>query len=240
MATTINSNSTYENDHEKYCRWYLEDLQENGFIKKIEREAETFLVLPSVNVKREKHFVRKDNEYESIELLSSLTYTYDFRIIWDPNALSVFTEVLMENSAFRFGDPLFISQLIEIDGVQEIVSYIDVKPHSSAAQHGGNLSTFYTFPVIQKVMYSVHNLYINKIVPVPNGKKYGATTCLFAKSFTPKRYFFTNKSMTQRTMHHKPIKTFSTYLEQRLAVIDKLLKQEQSKSSKKTQGKLNL
>ena len=227
-------NSTKENDAERNFRWYAEELQHYGYVKRIDREAETMRVLDAYPYKREKHYKSKENTLESFNLLPESNYTYDFRIIWDEKALNLFTEIFQLGGHFKFGKPLFVSHYIEINGVIEIVTYIDVKPHSSAAQFGGGkLSTFYTFPFIQKFLLATKGLYINKIIPMNQGK-HGISTNLFATSFTPNRYLFTDASQQLRKIPFKKV-SIAQFVKMKSAVIEKLLADIDKKNNKSNQ-----
>lgn len=229
-------NSTEENPGELYFTWYLDELKEYGFVKEYHREPETILVLPAYTHLREKHFKTKENESEMFNLLGEVTYTYDFRIIWNDSALNIFTEPFIKGKAFRFGQPTFISHYIKIEDNVELVSYVDVKPHNSAARFGGNLSSFYTFPFIQKFLMTNMNLYINKVIPKNQGK-YGVNTCLFAKTFTPNRYKFTDKATMLRKIAWRVV-PITTYVDKQHAIVNNLMKQEQKKNAKDNQQKL--
>lgn len=228
---------TKENPGEMYFRWYLEELKRYGYVKEIHREPETIKVLPDYIHKREKHFKQKENEFEEFTLLKGVNYTYDFRVIWDASALNIFTDVFDPNGAFKYGQPLFISHYININGTVEIVSYVDVKPHISAAQFGGGkLSSYYSFPFIQKMLMLTRKLYINKAIPTNQGK-HGINTCLFAISFTPNKYLFTDTGQKQRKIHFKKT-TITAFAKRKLAVIEDLQKQEQNKKGKNSQTSL--
>jgi hypothetical protein len=142
-----------------YFRWYIEELQAAGYIKNFYREPETVSVLKASTHKRLKRFKSKANIDEVFNLLPEITYTYDFKIIWDESALKIFTEVYNKQHAFEYNIPPFISHYINEPSGLEIVSFVDVKPHASAAKFGGGkLSTFYTFPYVQKFLFATRGL----------------------------------------------------------------------------------
>lgn len=222
--------STYENPGEMYSRWYFEELIKHGFVKSIEREAETMLVLPSKKHSKVKHLKQKENSLTTITLLQDISYTYDFRIIWSETALNIFTEIFYEGVPFVYDVPPFVSHLIDINGVSEIVSYVDVKPHSAAARFGGgNLASFYTFPFVQKFLMNKYGIYINKMVPTNTGK-HGISTCMFAKTFIPNRYLFTDGGSQHRSIKIKktPLLSFVKYKKE---LINTLVKQNKAKTS---------
>ena len=232
---------TNENDYEKYFRWYCEDLIEHGYLKSVHREYETFQVMPQYIYKREKHFVRKDNEIERFNLAQNITYTYDALLVWTEKGLNVFYEIMYKNGHFVFGEPTFVAHYKEINGKEEVVSYVDVKPHSAAAMFGGGKNaSYYTFPFVQKLLLYKYDLYVNKIVPIPSGK-HGKTSCLFAKTFTPKRYYFTDVSLANRKLTHRPINSLKSYTQDRIRIIENLKQQEYKKNeNKSSQSKMDL
>lgn len=220
---------TTENPHEMYFRWYCEELQQHGYLESFEREPETFLITPGINFKREKHFKVKPNELEEFELFPKRTYTYDFRLIWTKKAINIFTEILDFDGYFVFGMPTFVSHRINLNGQIKIVSYIDVKPHYAAvAFGGGKMKSYYTFPYVQKSLYIMKGLYINKIVPIHTGK-HGRSTCLFATTFVPNRYKRTDKSLDQRNIPYK-VRSLLSYCQQKEKIVNDLLKIKQGKN----------
>lgn len=220
-------NTSKKSDAEVYFEWYLDELERNNYIEGYDREPQQIIVIPPYIHEREKHFIKKENTIEEFRFIDSLDYTYDYRIIWSERALHIFTDIFNENEPFRFGQPPFVSHWMEIDGFQQIVSYVDVKPHFTAAQHGGNLSSFYTFPIIQKILMLLRGLYINKITPINNGK-FGVNTCLFAKTFTPNRYLFTDKAQQKRKIRFKTV-AFDIYVKRQQNIIEQYNKTEASK-----------
>jgi hypothetical protein len=226
---------TKENPHEMYFRWYMEELEQYGYIEEFQREPEYLEVFPKAHHRKEKHHKTKDNTSEVFTMLQGTSYTYDFRIIWTPKAKYIFEENFDPSGQFVFGKPTFVSHLKEIKGEMKTVSYVDVKPHISAAQFGGGKNaSYYTFPLIQKYLFLAYKLYINKIIPINSGKE-GRTTCLFATTFVPNRYMFTDKSNSVRKLHYKKT-SLSSYTEQKKSVVDLLLLSKEERRRKKAAG----
>ncbi len=234
---SANTNSTKENPDELYFTWYLDELMHYGFLKNYDREPETLIVLPAYEHLRQKHFQTKANENENFNLTQPLTYTYDFRLIWEEAAIHIFTEAFRKGLPFKYGEPTFVSHYIKLHGGVELVSFVDVKPHVSAANFGGGkLSTYYTFPLIQKFLMATRNLYINKVIPKNQGK-HGINTCLFAKTFTPNRYEYTDEARTFRKIPWKKT-SITSYVNKQRNVLDMLEAQENKKNAKNNQQTL--
>jgi hypothetical protein len=229
---------TTENDFEMSFRWYCEELVSRGYLKSFEREPESFCVIPAQTHKREKHYKSQENILEDFNLLAALNYTYDFRLIWEEKAVYIFTEVHLKGGSFKFGKPTFVSHFIEINGVKEIVSYVDVKPPSATSAFTGKNSSYYTFPLIQKMLLEKYSIFINKTVPKNSGR-HSLSTNLMAVTFTPNRYKFTDGGGQMRTIHFKRT-TFESYVKRRTDIINGFLEAQKKKDLKKSQPKLGL
>lgn len=221
-------NVTQVNTLELYSLWYFQELQEQGFIKRVDRECESIEVLPDQFHIREKHWKTKANITETYRVEQARTYTYDYRVVWTDKALYYFTEVWDKEVPFKFGHPTFVSHIV--DG--EMVSYIDVKPHANVQAKGSRVvSSAYTFPFVMKILLYRYNLYINKMIPIPmaNG---GFNTAMFVVTFTPARYYYTDGGGMLRKVPKWNRQSLSIFLNKRGAVIEKRLREEQLKNEK--------
>lgn len=228
---------TKENPNEMYFTWYLEELKRFGYLKYYDREPEMILVLPAFEHTRVRYYKSKDNVDEPFNMLQSTTYKYDYRLVWEEKALHLFTEPYQKDKPFEFGQPEFVSHYIKLNGDLELVSFVDVKPHISAAQFGGaKNSSYYTFPFIQKFLMATRRLYINKVIPTNQGK-HGINTCLFAKTFTPTRYRHTDAGQQNRKIPFKKT-TINTYAERQSAIIERIRKEQADKKAKDSQQTL--
>ncbi len=224
---------TIENDHEMYFRWYLEELKENGYLKSFEREPELIAVFPKLMHKRENHFKSKVNTLEIFALFQETNYTYDFRLVWTEKGMNVFTELYEPDGYFIFGKPVFVSHLIKINDIIEVVSYVDVKPHNAAARFGGGkMASYYTFPLIQKYLFMSKGLYINKIIPIHTGK-HGRGSCLFATTFIPNRYKWTDTAKQLRKIPYRS-KTLNSFATQKKGITDNILREKFEKNAQQT------
>lgn len=229
-------NSTETNGHEMYFEWYLDELESNGFIEGYDREPETILVIPPYIHERELHYIKKENKTEEFALIKSLEYTYDYRIIWSQKAQHIFMDVFDPDKPFLFGQPHFIAHWIEIDGFNELVSYVDVKPHFVAAQFNQGMSSYYTFPLIQKILMFMRSIYINKVTPINSGK-HGVNTCLFAKTFTPNRFLFTDKASMKRKIKFRTV-PLNSYVNRQKNIVEKYMDTEKAKKGETGQQSL--
>lgn len=228
--------TTEENSGEMFFTWWLDELKHNGYIKRYDREPEFLQVLPPFVHQREKHYKTKPNEFEDFNMIPPINYTYDFRILWEEKAKYIFTEPFAKGEAFRFGMPDFVSHYIKLDGYTELTSFVDVKPHAASARFNTSMSSLYTFPLIQKFLLHRRGIYINKIIPNNSGKN-GVNTCLFAQTFTPNRYLFTDTGQQLRKIPFKKT-TITSYTERRASIIESLFEDIKKKETKESQIKL--
>jgi len=79
-------------------------------------------------------------------------------------------------------------------------------------------------------------LYINKAIPKNQGK-FGVNTCLFAKTFTPNRYKFTDGGTQLRKIKWRVV-SITSFVKKQEGIVNELMKQEEKKNSKNSQQKL--
>ena len=145
---------------ELYFEWYVTELKEAGFIKLIKREPFPILVSDEASRKRY-NFATKTPKIEEYKLFRQNTYTTDYILIWEKHSQEIFYN-LLDDSPVRVYCPFYAM----VDSEGEHVSFADVKRAAGALSFGGN-SSDYTFPIIQKIIYNVYGIYINKAIPIP-------------------------------------------------------------------------
>lgn len=219
MATEINQ-------LEQYFLWYLNELKEAGYIKFFSRESFPILVTDDVKNKRYDFSLKNSVRVEEYTLFRKNTYTYDYLIIWDKKAKEIFYNILDDNP-IRIYCPFYAC----IDKKGEHISFCDVKPPSGAMIFGNN-TTGYTFPILQKIIYTVYGIYINKSIPIPlvskGAIKSGNKTALFNTTFIPKRYLLTDGGMQGREIKFKKqsLKEYVAYKEKEIKRIDERLSKQ--------------
>lgn len=239
MSKVVKQNSTNENPGEMYFTWYLDELKAHGYLKWWDREPETLRVMDDYKYLRERQYKSKENVLEPFKLLSGFNYTYDYRLVWEEKALNIFTEIMepaTKDAYFKFGLPSFISHEVNLMDALEIVSYVDVKPPAAVLRFAGNVSSAYTFPFIQKILLWQYGMYINKIVPTNSGN-HSVSTNLFAQTFTPNRFMFTDTGKQTRKIPYM-VKSIKSYTTKRRAAVDAIIAQDREKSLKNSQATL--
>lgn len=203
-----------DTSEELHFAWYLEELKEHGYIVGYDSHPYTFELFKGMNftaiANKNQLPKTKSANVKERELLPKNTYTPDFAIYWTKKAEGIFYELIGFNTnvVIDYDTPFLIYKdypglarncgidyLFQYPEGSVVVSLVDVKP-AVANRFAGNLSSIYTFPIEQKWVMEKYGIYIQKVIA--EGRK----TCLFAKTFTPRRYLQTDVSMARRNIHH--------------------------------------
>lgn len=216
-----------KNQLETYFEWYINELKEAGYIKIVKREP--FPILVSDFVERERYdFSTKTPRLQKYKLFNQNTYMCDWIIIWEKHAHEIFYNLLDDNP-IRIYCPFYAV----VDKQGEHVSFVDVKPPAGAMIFGNN-TTGYTFPILQKIIYTVYGIYVNKSIPIPlmaKGQvKSGNKSALFLTTFVPKRYLMTDGGMQGREIKYKKqsLKEFVEYKNREIKRINGLFNKQTS------------
>ena len=164
----------FKSQVEEYFSYYLEELQETGYIDEWFYENDTFELSESVSepyLLQGKYKILEKTEH----LLHKASITADFTIVWTDKAKNIFyldrrvpINCNIKDIPFRIGD-----------GANNSISYIEVKGSSEA-----KTSSSISFPYKQKWLYFKYGIYIQKVKPFAPKRKSGI---LFQTTFTPKK-----------------------------------------------------
>ncbi len=166
----------YDSKEEVYFLWYLQELEAKGYIEKIEYHPKTYTL-------REKEYYHWIEELKTKKkdrygvLLEECTYTYDFHWLWNESVKGIFYENI--GSKKRLVYP-FIAQ--------RDVSCVDVKGGYSKYNRGSN---YREFVVKQKWLRAKYDVLVQPVEPLK----------LFAKTFTPERFLFTDMAAKKRKIN---------------------------------------
>lgn len=185
----------YDSKEEELFHHWLLELQHVGLIKKIEIQPHFDLIdkkLLNLKVKTK----NKDCSF-----IRSLSYTADFKIVWNSNYNFItFGEGSLEITAAI--SKLIKHKLYVSKQGDDWVSYVDVKP--TFAYH--KLTTSITFPILQKVVYELKDVYVQKVVPLDkNG--------ILANTFTPFKFWFTKTGKLKKFKFKK--KTLYSFIKEK-------------------------
>jgi len=188
-----------------FYEWLLE-LKDKGYIHEIDIQPKYHLTTPIYLpfIREHKTKTKETTKVVSYSVMQGMHYTPDFNVWWNMNALGKFVfieDYLIPNnfndSRLRmFFGHKFITDVIEhphlIDFKYKRVIHtcIEIKGTFASRQN----STAVKFPLLQKLLYDKHGVYVNKCMPLD--KKKG----LFKKTFTPKSYWLTDKTKKERKL----------------------------------------
>lgn len=207
---------TQTNDIELYFRWFIQELKEAGYIVDYFRENYKLECVPKATLQRYDFKRKTKHNVEDFTLLNADNYTYDYMIVWDAKAQDIFYS-LLDGTPFKTDTPF----LAYANQQGQIISLCDVKPAPGQKIFGNN-TTGYTFPVKQKILWYLHKIYINKVIPIPQVSKgeikSGNADALFTNVFCPRRYTFTDGGGAPRKIHYK-IRTMAEYVRSKSAEV---------------------
>lgn len=213
-----------KNMNETYFEWWALELKEIGLIKEIQHQPEKFILENPLPVFYEHKYKVKEPLFKSFNLFQGITYTCDYRLVFDIKLLNKLFGVFMDDMVILkdnnietgnvYQNTLFYSTEISLkfkddsNKLETIEMFFDVKPPSSALRYSGSLGSSRDFKFNQRMTYNKHNIYVNKVVPA-DGKN-----CLFNKTFIPKRYLYTDggNQIRKKKSHLDYSKTLENYL----------------------------
>lgn len=199
--------ATLDSTYELYFSWWLDDLKEYGLVRNITPQPEGFSFDYDDVFLVEQNYQKKENIYKSFKLFNTLGYTPDFLVEFHKSLLhKLFGHIVKTGNTYILrNDP----ELEKGNVYQNTIFYcfdncvrddyysiyFDVKPPSSVVNKVSFLASSRDFRYNQILLFDRHKIYVNKVVPI------GMKNCLFNKTFTPKRYFYTDsgKILRKRT-----------------------------------------
>jgi len=187
----------FDSNEEMYMDWWLQELKELGFIKEITHQPKAYQLSDQLNSEYFEPYKKKaGGKVASEEMLPGHIYTPDVKVIWHPRAIGLFTLGLKSDVRKKKSRSFqtIISQLDETTG--EFYSIIEVKPSFDQ----NNMTRLAKINI--KWVWDKHGDFVNIIIPEKH----------FDKSFTPKKYLFTNKSNKPRKIKYKNVITINEFL----------------------------
>ena len=194
--------SEFASKEEEYFQWYIDDLIDNGFVKKFKYQPKPFRLFKGAAIGWLEIKATKTKE-KSTNLLTGHAYQADFIIYWNESAelkfFASFEKVLNENvKKFPF-----------------IANYDENLGYYTVLDVNGNYNqndAWRRFAIDQKWVFQTYHIYVQKIIPVPaklNGS-FRPANALFMNTFVPKRYkrTDTNKQARKIGFPHKSIKSY--------------------------------
>ena len=219
--------ATEKNNTELYFEWWLDELKSLGFVKEYTREPYQIKIKDSLPIFYNQHYKKQEPIVRNFNLFQPVSYTPDYQVVFDKCLLNKLFGFIQKNEDKTYSlldfetdeikpgnvysETLFYScKKIESGQFKgDYVLIFDVKPPSSVLQFTGNLQSSRDFPLKSRMIFERYGIYINKVIPV------GQKTDLFAKTFLPKRFRYTDKSGGLRKLkpYQESCKTINEYLQ---------------------------
>jgi hypothetical protein len=178
----------FDSEEEIQFNEYLIELKENNIILNYEYHNEKIKICDKVS----KDFLTTNGKIKSEHLMHDLEYTYDFKIYWNSeNSNGIFYKNIDFDKNVKYPKeklPFY---------AKDNISYIDVK----GTFIGRHNNSAITFPIIQKVLYVLKGIFVQKIIPIK----------LFELTFVPESLIYTKKTNKLKKYKFK-IKSLNEFL----------------------------
>ena len=173
--------NTFASDDEKYFSWYLEELQQAGFISNWLYEPHTYRLSALAKYGVFQQSKRSQPKRKRLSLLQSHSYTPDFGIVWTNQSNNIFYNAITDGVDLRQA-PFIVNLDTNIP-----YSIIEIKP----VYDKNNMIRL--FRINQKWMFFQNRVYVQEVSIIK----------IFEKSFTPARYLLTKKTKKKRILKYK-------------------------------------
>jgi hypothetical protein len=179
----------WDSKEEEYFFWYVEELQEAGFIDNIKYQPKPFPLFDGAKYTFNKQLKTKSKSVTRT-LLKPHQYQADFLLGWSDIAIDVFFAVNSNTDMLKL--PFYAYLLTKND---EYRSVVDVKGTFNQND------AWRRFSIEQKWVWDKYQIYVQKIIPQK----------LFKDTFTPSRYLLTDKSGKPRKINWE-IRTLAEFI----------------------------
>jgi len=182
----------FESAEELHFSWYIDELVQNGFIKRWKYQPEPFPLSDKVTFTWQKQLKTKQKVMVKT-LLQEHKYQADFLIIWAYKAAGIF--FAPKATTHDILSYPFVADFSENYGYRTV---IDVK-----GEYNQN-DAWRRFSIDQKWVWQRYKVPVQKIIP----KK------LFPATFTPLKYLQTDQNRQARKIKYKPVLLLPQFLDQ--------------------------
>jgi hypothetical protein len=177
----------FDSQEELHFSWYLEHLKDHRYVNRWEKNETSYTLTPGLKHTYIKKMKRVDDKELEQAILNPSVYTPDFIIYWEPKAIGKFV-VNPDNTNNKINTPFICDD--------ELISVIEVKGEFD----NNNMTRLATNNI--KFLYHQYNVFVN-LIKVPS---------IFNKTFTPDRYFMTNKTFKPRKIKYKNVRTLREFV----------------------------
>jgi hypothetical protein len=178
----------FDSQEELHFSWYLEHLKDCRYINHWEKNETSYELCKSLKHKYIKPMKRVKDKVMEQTIMHGSSYNPDFTIYWEPKAIGIFVSIL-DKTKGKITTPFICDD-------DQLISIVETK----ADFDRGNMTRLAINNI--KFVYEKYNVYIN-MVKIPS---------FFGKTFTPNRYFMTDKTFQPRKMKHKNVRTLREFV----------------------------
>jgi len=178
----------WDSKEEEYFFWYLQELDEAGYIERFKYQPKPFSLSDKVTFTWNKQLKTKKKVMVK-SLIQGHKYQADFLIIWKRKAAGIFFRESIEKDILSY--PFSLDLLL--DNVYR--SIVDVKGTFNQND------AWRRFSIERKWVWQRYHINVEKIIPEK----------LFKETFTPQRYLTTDKSNKPRKIAWK-VHTLAEYV----------------------------
>jgi hypothetical protein len=188
MSKSRTTDNPTDSDEEQYFIWYLEELQEAGYVTEWGR-APTIRLADNAEVWYLQPRKRGPDKPVSRVLMQDANYTPDFEVTWHPSARGIFFECpgLQSFTASGFRPGPFT--VLDRDPYR---SLLEIK--GGFVQHSQSLQ----YSLLAKWVFAVTGRYVQRVIVSAKH------TSIFAHTFCPERFRLTDKTLKPRSLGFMP------------------------------------
>lgn len=224
--------NTDVNMTEIYFEWWLTELKKHGLVIDFWREPETFILREPKKIFYNQDFAKKQSVFRDFSLDNGITYTPDYKVLFSAKLFGHMTALVdfindqlynpnNSKESMLYQKTLFYA-LNSIPMEQDAyVFWFDVKPPPTAIKNSAALGSSREFPYNKTLMREVHNIIVNKVIPI------GGASSLFDKTFMPMRYRYNDSGKALRFKRNEfrkeiPVKgkSFDEYIVEKGIIIE--------------------
>lgn len=177
----------FDSKEELHFSWYLDELKQAGYINTWERNGISYQLTSGLERDYIKPMKRVADKHLKQVIFTESRYTPDFNIRWTDKAKGIFVMDLQSDSVEKITTP-FIS------------NYGGTTVETKASFDMNNMSRLARNNI--KVVWDKHEVYI-ELIKIPN---------IFNTTFTPNRYFATDRTMKPRKLNYKNVRTLREFI----------------------------
>ena len=176
--------NNFDSKEELYFSWFLDQLKASRYINRWERNEVSYSLTKGLTHEYIIPMKRVPDKVKEQAILLPSIYTPDFVIYWEPKAIGIFVQIFGNEAGNKKLTTPFLCSVDEMISVVETKADFDKNNMSRLANN--NI----------KFVYEKYKVYVDMV----------------NKTFTPDRYFMTDKTFKPRKLNYKNVRTLSEFI----------------------------